>query len=92
MKPENKPMKIWALSYETTINSPMDPIFNEFLFGSREKALKESNKIVEDDKRRYLKNTQNPKIREGNDYFKIEDFTCTEHWYSIIKIVEKEIL
>ena len=92
MKPENKPMKIWALSYETTINSPMDPIFNEFLFRSREKALKEFNKIAEDDKKWFLKNTQNPKIHEGNDYFKIEASTYVKHWYSIIKIVEKEIL
>ena len=92
MKTENKPMKIWALSYETTIDSPMDPIFNEFLFSSRKKALKEFNKIAEDDKRWFLKNTQNPKIREGNDYFRIEASTCREHWYSIIKIVEKEIL
>ena len=92
MKPENKPMKVWALSYETTIDSPMDPIFNEFLFDSRKKALKEFNKIVEDDKKWFLKNTQNPKILEGNDYFKIEAPTYAEHWYSIIKIVEKEIL
>ena len=92
MKTENKPTKIWALSYETTIDSPMDPIFNEFLFDSRQKALKEFNKIVEGDKKWFLRNTQNPKICEGNDYFRIEGFTHTEHWYSIIKIVEKEIL
>ena len=72
MKTENKPMKVWALSYETTIDSPTDPIFNEFLFDSRQKALKEFNKIVEDDKKWFLKNAQNPKIHEGNDYFKIE--------------------
>lgn len=92
MKTENKPMKIWALSYETTIGSSMDPIFHECLFDSYEKALKEFNKIVEDDKRWFLENTKNPKIRKGNDYFKIEDFTYTEYWYSIIKIVEKEVL
>ena len=92
MKTENKPMKVWALSYETTIDSSMDPIFNEPLFSSREKALKEFSKTVEGDKKWFLKNTKNPKIREGNDYFKIEDFTYTEHWYSIIKIVEKEVL
>ena len=91
MKPENKPMKVWALSYETTIDSPMDPIFNEFLFDSRKKALKEFNKIVEDDKKWFLKNTQNPKIREGNDYFRIEGFTHTEHRYSIIEIIEKVV-
>ena len=56
MKTENKPMKVWALSYETTIDSPMDPIFNEFLFDSRKKALKEFNKIAEDDKKWFLKN------------------------------------
>ena len=92
MKPENKPMKVWALSYETTIDSPMDPIFNEFLFDSRKKALKEFNKIVEDDKKWFLKNAQNPKIHEGNDCFKIEASTYAKHWYSIIKIVEREIL
>lgn len=91
MNDENKHMKIWALSYETTIPF-QDPIFHECLFDSYEKALKEFNKTVEDDKRWFLENTKNPKIREGNDYFKIEDFTYTEYWYSIIKIVEKEVL
>lgn len=89
---ENKPMKIWALSYETTIGSSMDPIFHECLFDSYEKALKEFNKTVEDDKKWFLENTKNPKIRRRNDYFKIEDFTYTEYWYSIIKIIEKEVL
>lgn len=92
MKTESKHMKVWALSYETTIDSSMDPIFHECLFDSYEKALKEFNKTVEDDKKWFLENTKNPKIREGNDYFKIEDFTYTECWYSIIKIVEKEVL
>ncbi len=91
MNDENKHMKIWALSYETTIPF-QDPIFHECLFDSYEKALKEFNKTVEDDKRWFLENTKNPKIREGNDYFKIEDFTYTEYWYGIIKIVEKEVL
>lgn len=92
MKTENKPMKIWALSYETTIGNSMDPIFHECLFDSYEKALKEFNKTVENDKKWFLENTKNPKIRKGNDYFKIEDFTYTEYWYSIIRIIAKEVL
>lgn len=88
---ENKHMKVWALSYETTVPF-QDPVFHERLFDSYEKALKEFNQTVEDDKKWFLENTKNPKIREGNDYFKIEDFTYTEYWYSIIKIVEKEVL
>lgn len=91
MSAENKPMKVWAVSYETTILF-QDPFFQESLFDSYEKALKEFNKTVENDKKWFLENTKNPKIRKGNDYFKIEDFTYTEYWYSIIKIVEKEVL
>lgn len=91
MNDKNKHMKVWALSYETTVPF-QDLIFHECLFDSYEKALKEFNKTVEDDKKWFLENTKSPKIREGNDYFKIEDFTYTEYWYSIIKIVEKEIL
>ena len=91
MSAENKPMKVWAVSYETTILF-QDPFFQESLFDSYEKALKEFNKAVENDKKWFLENTKNPKIRKGNDYFKIEDFTYTEYWYSIIRIIAKEVL
>lgn len=74
MNDENKHMKVWALSYETTVPF-QDPIFHECLFDSYEKALKEFNKTVEDDKsgfwkipkaRRFVKETITSKSKTSH--------------------------